>query len=210
MPAPRHRYDSLASKLADRYFAAMDDPRANLAANLGHLRRRRGLSQEQAARQAAIPRSTWTSLESGSANPTLLVLRSVAAALSVSIEELVGPPRASARLYRAAEIQGRSRQGASVRALVPESIAGVEASRIELAAGAAMTGVPHTPGTREYLACERGRIELTAGGERWELEAGDVLVFRGDQKHGYRNPDPRRAAVGISIVCFAGAPLDRQ
>jgi XRE family transcriptional regulator, regulator of sulfur utilization len=56
----------------------MDDPRSNLGANLKRLRDMRGLSQEQAARQARIPRATWASLESGSANPTLVVLTRVA------------------------------------------------------------------------------------------------------------------------------------
>ena len=50
-----------------------------------------------------------------------------------------------------------------------------------------MAGVPHTPGTREYLTCERGQIELSAGGESFALDPGDVVVFRGDQRHGYRN-----------------------
>ena len=68
-----------------------------------------------------------------------------------------------------------------------------------------MTGVPHTPGTREYLTCERGAIELAAAGEVWRLEPGDVLVFRGDQKHGYRNPTGE-TSVAYSVVCFAAAP----
>ena len=74
---------------------------------------------------------------------------------------------------------------------------------MELPPGAALTGIPHTPGTREYLTCESGRIELAAAGERWQLAPGDVLVFRGDQRHGYRNPDGRSTAVAISVVCFA-------
>jgi transcriptional regulator with XRE-family HTH domain len=183
----------------------MDDARFNLGANLKRLRDMRGLSQEQAARQAGIPRATWASLESGSANPTLVVLTRVAAALAVSIEELIGAPRTSCRLYAAAEIPERRRQGVRLRALMPEAIAGLEVARMELSPGATLTGVPHTPGTREYLACETGRIELTAAGERWPLEAGDVLVFRGDQRHAYRNLDQRNTALAISVVCFARA-----
>jgi quercetin dioxygenase-like cupin family protein len=53
--------------------------------------------------------------------------------------------------------------------------------------GAKLVGVPHTPGTREYLTCERGRIELVASGESYALEPGDVVVFRGDQRHSYQN-----------------------
>jgi transcriptional regulator with XRE-family HTH domain len=180
----------------------MDDPRHNLAANVKRLRETRSLSQVQAAGLAGIPRATWASLESGAANPTLQVLTRAAAALAVSIEELIGAPRTACRLYRAAEIPERRRQGVRVRPLLPEAIAGLEVARMELAPGGAMTGVPHTPGTREYLTCESGVVELAAAGEVHRLEAGDALVFRGDQRHTYRNPG-RSPSVAVSVVAFA-------
>jgi transcriptional regulator with XRE-family HTH domain len=181
----------------------MDDTGANLAANVRRLRETRGLSQAQMARLAGLPRPTWASLETGTANPTLAVLGRAAAALSVSIEELIGPPRTAARHFPAGAWPESKRQGARIRPLVPESIPGLEIARMELAPGGQLGGVPHTPGTREYLTCERGRIELVASGERWRLDPGDALVFRGDQRHSYRNLDGRRSAVAISVVCFA-------
>jgi len=183
----------------------MDDASANLAANVRRLREARGRSQQQMAKLSGMPRPTWASLEAGDANPTLAVLKRAAAALQVSIEELIGPPRTAARLFPAAEAAPRRRQGALLRPLLPESIPGLDISRMELAPGGHLTGIPHTPGTREYLYCEHGRLELAASGERWELGAGDVLVFRGDQRHGYRNLDPRQPAVAVSVVCFAPA-----
>ena len=179
------------------------DPGANLASNVRRLRESRGLSQQQMARLAGMPRPTWASLESGSANPTLQVLKRAAATLQVSIEELIGPPRTACRHFAAADVPERRRQGARLRPLLPESIAGLEIARMELAPGGQLSGIPHTPGTREYLFCESGRLELHASGERWELGPGEVLVFRGDQRHGYRNPDARRGALAISVVCFA-------
>ena len=181
----------------------MDDTKAHLAANVRRLREARGLSQQRIAKLSGIPRPTWASLESGAANPTLAVLSRVATGLQVSIEELIGPPRTSAKLFRAGEIRERKRGGARLRALVPEPIPGLDIARMELAPGAQMVGVPHTPGTREYLTCESGRIDLIASGECWELGPHDALVFRGDQRHTYRNPDARRPAVAITVVCFA-------
>jgi transcriptional regulator with XRE-family HTH domain len=190
--------------MAARYFAdLMDDSGANLAGNVRRLREARGLSQQQMARLAGIPRPTWASLESGRSNPTLAVLARTASALSVSIEELIGPPRTAARIFPAATLAVRRRQGAEIRPLVPEAIPGLEIVRMEFVPGGQLGGIPHTPGTREYLTCERGRIELVASGERWPLGPGDALVFRGDQRHVYRNLDPRRSAVAISVVCFA-------
>ena len=180
-----------------------DDVRANLAANVRRLRDGRGLSQQRMADLSGIPRPTWGSLESGSANPTLAVLTRAASALQVSIEELIGPPRTACRLFPADEIPVRRRQKAVLRPLLPEAIPGLEISRLELPPGGQLGGIPHTPGTREYLTCERGRIELVASGERWKLGPGDTLVFRGDQRHTYRNLDERRPAIAFSVVCFA-------
>jgi transcriptional regulator with XRE-family HTH domain len=181
----------------------VDDIARNLAGNVKRLREARGLSQQRMAELSGIPRPTWASLESGVANPTLSVLSRAADALSVSMEELVGPPRTAARLFRAGEVKTRKRPGAKLRPLLPEPIPGLQISHMELAPGGSFVGVPHTPGTREYLTCERGRIELVASGERWELTPGDALVFRGDQRHSYRNLDARRGAVAITVVCFA-------
>jgi transcriptional regulator with XRE-family HTH domain len=178
------------------------DVPTRLAAHLRRLREARGLSQQQAAKLAALPRPTWATLESGSANPTLAVLLRVAAALQVSIEELIGPPRETGKLYRAAALRVRRRGAVTVRDLLPEKIPGMEIERLELPRGAVLNGIPHTPGTREYLACERGCIELATEGQRFALKAGDVVVFRGDQRHSYRNAgaDP---ATGYSVVVMA-------
>lgn len=174
----------------------------NLGRNIQQLREARGLSQQQIAGIVDMPRATWANLESGAANPTLSVLVKVAEALQVRLEELIEPPRRTGRLYAAATLPKRKRGEVTVRQLLPETIAGLEIDRMELPPGAAMSGVPHTPGTREYLTCERGQIELSAAGESWTLAPGDVVVFRGDQKHGYRNPGSR-AAVAYSVVAFA-------
>ena len=73
---------------------------------------------------------------------------------------------------------------------------------MELPPQRAMAGVPHTDGTREYLTCESGELVLTVAGEKWTLRRGDVVVFRGDQKHGYANAGPK-TAVGYSVVLLA-------
>ena len=182
--------------------AKRDEAAAHLGHNIQTLREARAQTQQQIARLAGIPRATWANLESGGANPTLAVLVRVAQALSVRLEELIEPPRRVGRLYSAASLPSRTRGLVTVRKLLPETIAGLEIERMELPAHASMAGVPHTAGTREYLTCERGQIELSAGGASFLLGAGDVVVFRGDQKHGYRNPGAS-ATIAYSVVAFA-------
>lgn len=174
----------------------------NLANNMKQLREARGITQHQMARIAEIPRPTWANLESGAANPTLSVLVKVAGALQVSVEELIGPPRASAKFYPSASLPARRRGKVVVRRLLPEATAGLVIERMELPPGAHMTGTPHTPGTREYLTCETGGIELTESGTTWRLAPGDVVAFRGDRRHAYHNPT-RTHTVAYSVVAFA-------
>lgn len=177
----------------------MGTPSENLARNIKELRATRGLSQQQLAKKSGVPRATWATLEAGGANPTLSVLLKVAAALSVSTDELVAAPRKTGQLYKVAELRSKTRGKVEVRDLVPEPLPGTQIERMHFAPGASMTGIPHTEGTREYFCCERGSITLVAGGEEWVLEEGDVVVFRGDQKHSYRN-NGRRSALAYSVV----------
>jgi len=179
--------------------AMADDLADRLARNIRGLRQARSLTQQQMSKLSGLPRATWANLESGAANPTLAVLHRVASALQVSIEELVAAPHAAAKHYPKGALPERRRGNVDVRSLLPDEIPGTLMERIELPSGARLIGVPHTPGTREYLTCEAGEIELVASGESFLLQGGDVVVFRGDQRHSYFNPG-RRPAVGYSFV----------
>lgn len=176
-----------------------DDLRGRLARNVRELRQARGFTQQRMAKLAGVPRATWSNLESGTGNPTLTVLHAVCTAFQVSLEEIVAEARASARLYPKGSLPSRVRGEVQVSSLLPDKIPGMQIERLELPAGGRMIGVPHTPGTREYLTCESGSIELIASGESFQVGPGDVVVFRGDQRHSYGNRG-RTTAIGYSVV----------
>jgi transcriptional regulator with XRE-family HTH domain len=181
------------------------DLAGNLAANLRYLRQRRRLTQDRLARLCGLPRSTVGQIETGAGNPTLAVLARLAMALQLTIEELLSSPHAACQLFPRGTLPSseRGKGGlAKVQKLLPDPVPGMEMDRIELQPGARMTGVPHRPGTREYLACERGRITLFAAGQRFDLSAGDVAAFHGDQPHSYHN-EGEATAVGFSVVTLA-------
>jgi transcriptional regulator with XRE-family HTH domain len=178
------------------------DVAARLANNVAQLRETRGVTQEQMAKLAGVPRATWAHLESGHANPTLAVLNRAAGALQVTIEELIRAPRSAVKRYPATVLPTRTRGTVTIRKLLPDPIPGMEIDRMELPPGARMNGVPHVSGTTEYLTCDRGEILLVASGESWTLVPGDVVVFRGDQRHSYANQGDR-TAVGYSVVVLA-------
>jgi len=173
-----------------------------IATNIRELRAARSLTQQQMAKLSGLPRATWQHLESGAANPTVSVLHKVALALQISVEELISPPRAACRFYAAGSLPTKTRGPVTIAHLLPDHIPGVMIDRLELPPRSAIAGVPHTDGTREYLTCETGELQLTVAGEKWTLHRGDVVVFRGDQKHGYSNAGSK-TAVGYSVVLLA-------
>lgn len=172
----------------------------HLADNLRGLRDSRGLTQADVAKLAELPRATYANLESGGANPTLTVLAQIAAALHVRIDELLAPPKSHGKLFKAADLQSHSRGGVTVRKLLPDPLPGLELERMELPPGARMKGMGHTPGTREYLTCESGSVQLALAGAQWTLQPGDVFVFRGDQRHSYFNPGKTTAIAYAAVL----------
>ncbi|HEY6725612.1 MAG TPA: XRE family transcriptional regulator [Polyangiaceae bacterium] len=178
-----------------------DDLAGRLAQNIKQLRQARGFTQQQLADLSGLPRATCSNLESGSANPTLTVLHTLAKALQIPIEELVSVPRADVQHYPKGSLPMRTRGSVTVSTLLPDAIPGTMIERLEVPAGARLIGTPHTPGTREYLSCESGELDLVAAGESFRLAPGDVVVFRGDQRHSYHNRG-RKPAVGYSVVLF--------
>src|ERR1041385_6248464 len=103
---------------------ANGDLSGRLARNTKQLREARGLTQQQIAKLAGLPRATWAHLESGEANPTLAVLDRAATVLQVSIEELLSAPRATARFYARGSLPVRTPGEATVRKLLPDPIPG--------------------------------------------------------------------------------------
>jgi transcriptional regulator with XRE-family HTH domain len=198
MGLPGQGIGNLASILAECQ-SMSEELSSRLGRNIRQLRQARGLTQQQMSKLSGLPRATWANLESGDANPTLTVLHAVAMAFQVSLEEIVAEPRASAKLYRRGSLPTRLRGTVQVSSLLPDKVPGMQIERLQLPVGARMVGVPHTAGTREYLACESGELELVASGESFAMTEGDVVVFRGDQRHSYINRG-RKLAVGYSVV----------
>ena len=179
----------------------------HIAKNVKQLRQSRNLTQAQLATASGIPRPTWATLESGTANPTVSIMLKVAGAFQVPLEELISAPRASVKLYRSESVPKRHRNGVMIRKLLPDSLKGADFERMEFSGSAQIVGIPHRAGTREYFTCESGQLEVTVSGEIFKLSAGDVVVFRGDQRHSYRNLGDRMAA-GYSAVLIQSGTLN--
>jgi transcriptional regulator with XRE-family HTH domain len=171
-----------------------------IAQNIRQLRVIRNMTHEQLARLSGVPRTTWSNLESGTANPTVSVLAKVAAALQVPVEELISPPKAQARLDEAHSSNQDQGGGVTISRVLPDNLLGLELDRIVLPPGSEMTGTPRRLGAMEYLVCESGRVELIVLEGVYELSPGDAVIFQGDQEHSYANREMDVAVAYLASV----------
>ncbi|MCP4447287.1 MAG: cupin domain-containing protein [Myxococcales bacterium] len=75
----------------------------------------------------------------------------------------------------------------------------MEIDHFEIDVGQSLVGVPHHPGTQEYIYVEKGRVRMHVDGEKIIVPKGHVFTFPADQKHSYYN-DGTSACIGLSVV----------
>jgi transcriptional regulator with XRE-family HTH domain len=165
---------------------------ASLGERIRSERQRRRLSLMALEARTGVSRSMLSEVERGGKAPTVLVLDRIATGLDTSIARLLGQER-QARVI----VLPRSEQNTAMdptgweRRILSPVLPGVE---FELMRTTIPPGVdagdfaPHAPGSREYLAMERGTLRLTIDGTPHTLHAGDSIYYAGDCRHGFANP----------------------
>jgi XRE family transcriptional regulator, regulator of sulfur utilization len=141
--------------------------------------------------RTGVSRSMLSEVERGSKVPTVLVLDRIATGLDTSIARLLGDERAArvVVLRRGEHDTAHDPAGWERRILSPV-LPGVE---FELMRTTIPGGVdagefaPHAPGSREYLAMERGILRLTLDGVEHVLRGGDSIYYAGDCRHAFAN-----------------------
>lgn len=134
-------------------------------------------------------------VERGSRVPTVLVLDRIATGLGTSIARLLRTELPVSRVVLRRDEQDvvRDPSGWERRVLSPV-LPGVEFEfmRTTISPGVdAGVFLPHSPGSREYLAVEAGVLRLSLDGQEVHLGEGDSAFYAGDCHHGFANPGPR-------------------
>ena len=175
-----------------------------VAGNLRRFRQERGLSLERLARASGVSRAMLGQIELGQSTPTINVLWKVARALGVPFSALISQGAAPGTVVMPA---GRARVlrshdgGFSSRALFPmDRPRNVEFYELRLVAFAMEQADPHPLGTTENLVVTSGSVEVTVGGERRQLEAGDAILFEADVAHSYRNVGASEAVMYLVMT----------
>jgi len=163
-----------------------------MGARVRELRRARRLTLDGLAAASGVSRSMISEIERGGRAPTVLVLDRIATALGSTIARLTQDESRyePVPLARADQAVLADPAGWERRILSPV-LPGVEFEFMRTTLGRrvdAGTFLPHPPGSREYVAVERGSLELALDGMPRHLNEGDSIFYPGDCGHGFANP----------------------
>jgi XRE family transcriptional regulator, regulator of sulfur utilization len=173
-------------------------------------RSRRELSLEELSKQAKVSRSMLSAVERGEKIPSVLVLDQIATGLRTSIARLLGDERSErvVLIRRAEQDTARDPSGWERRVLSPV-LPNVEFEFMRTTLGPRVNAgafLPHSAGSREYVAIERGTLRLTLDGQVFLLRKGDSIYYAGDCIHQFENPDPRESCEYYLAMDVTGHP----
>jgi transcriptional regulator with XRE-family HTH domain len=166
-------------------------------------RLRRGLSLDQLAARSRVSRSMISAIERGTKAATVLVLDRIATGLDTSLARFLMYEKVSRVILRRSGDQtvAVDPSGWERRILSPV-LPGVEFEfmRTTLEPGVdAGVFLPHAHGSREYVAMERGTLQLTIDGKPYTLEAGDSIYYDGDCLHAFANPGRKECVYYLAM-----------
>ena len=175
---------------------------AEIAARVRAARARRRWTLDELAARSTVSRRLIVQIEHAEANPSLATLLKLAAALGITLTELVADEPETARV---AVVAGRDAMtlwsttaGSAARLLV--SHRAIELWSWTLAPGDRRDSEPHRPGSVELLAVETGTVALDVGDHHAEIAAGDSAWFDATRPHAYRNPGTTPATFTLVVL----------
>ena len=178
-----------------------------ISARVAELRRREGLSLDRLAERSGLSKGTVVGIENERANPSIAILCRLAAALSVSVADLVGEPDGVETSKPAEQTTPKKlwESPSGGEAILHAATSGQTMFELwswTLGPGEQFSSEAHSPGTAELITVQSGRLEIMVGSDAVELKAGESARLRTDQAHSYRS-------TGKSPVNFTMAVLER-
>jgi transcriptional regulator with XRE-family HTH domain len=182
-----------------------DDISGHVCQRILELRQRRGWSLDTLSRASTVSRSMLSQIERQKANPTLAVTARIAAALGLSMAELVeqAVPSSGIEVVRADDRSAvfRADENCTIRTLSPlHREKEVEFYELTLNPGGTLKSAAHFEGTREFLTVQKGRVSLTSDAETLELTRGDSASYRADVAHEIRNLIKSESIVFLVVI----------
>ncbi|MFY7394978.1 helix-turn-helix domain-containing protein [Enterobacter cloacae complex sp. IR53030] len=162
-----------------------------VANRIRNWRKDKKLSLDELSRRASVSKGMLVEIEKGAANPSIAILCKLAAALGVSVADIVNvssEPVVHVIEKQAIPVLWQGAKGGSARFLAgtagPDMI---ELWQWEMQPGEHFSSPGHPAGTCELLHVNEGALSLTVGETVTQVEAGASAVAKTEAAHGYGN-----------------------
>ncbi|EFM21534.1 MULTISPECIES: helix-turn-helix transcriptional regulator [unclassified Pantoea] len=167
-------------------------------------RKSQKLSLDALSHRAGISKGMLVEIEKGAANPSIAILCKVAAALGVSVADIVNVSHApDAWLIENSEmpVLWQGEQGGTAQLLAgtrgPDMI---ELWRWKMFTGEVFSSTGHSLGTLELLHVDQGTLALTVGEQTMVVQQGCAAVARTDMPHSYASADHQPVIFTMTVA----------
>lgn len=172
-----------------------------LASRVRSARADRGWTLDELARRSSVSRRLLVQIEHAQANPSLATLLKLAAALGITLTDLVAeaPSIRPVGVVPATEARTlwSTPAGSSGRLLV--SRGPLELWSWTLAPGDRRDSERHRPGSVELLTVATGIVAVEVGADRVQVASGDSAWFDATDPHSYSNPAATQATFTLVV-----------
>jgi transcriptional regulator with XRE-family HTH domain len=185
------------------------DVNTRIAHRIRGLRDAAGLSLEALAERSGVSRSNISLIESGKSSPTATVLDKLTAALDTTLaglfqEDGAAKQAAPSPLARAAQqpVWKDPETGYIRRNVSPDAPSPLQLVDVIFPPGqrVAYDNTARETEVHQQVWMIDGEMELTVGGEKWRLQAGDCLAMKLDRPLVYRNPTRKPARYLVALA----------
>jgi transcriptional regulator with XRE-family HTH domain len=163
-----------------------------LAEEIRHFRKKNNFSLEQLAEVSGVSRSMISKIERCETVPSTVILSKLAEALGVTFSQLMAPAveREIVHIPAARQPILRDEESGFLRRCISPVLPGRGIDWVlNTLPPEAETGnfVAHRRGVEEYIFVLRGRMRVSIGDQRVNLNQGDSLYFQADADHSFLN-----------------------
>lgn len=176
-------------------------------------RKERGWSLDRAATRLGVSRRLLTQIESGSANPSLSTLLSIAAGFGIDLTTLLARTPGAVDAVMQADNESAAvlwSTDAGSRGQLLVGMGPLEMWSWRLEPGESKRSEAHSPNSLEALIVTAGRVDVDIdGGGSHTVGAGQSLIFAADVDHEYRNAGDRAAEFHLAVFDPIDTPAGR-
>lgn len=160
--------------------------------NIQRIRKEKGLSLDTLAERSKVSKAMLSQIEGGKVNPTVGILWKIAEGFNVQLQDIL----VMSRPHVLFEVKDKSTapillsdDGKCELQILspPKMIESVELYLLHLQTGGVLASLPHFPNTEEICTALDGKIEITAGERKLEIEPYQSVHYSADVAHSIRN-----------------------